>query len=99
MLVQVNRIGRKKLGGKEQYVRVTLLDIDDLGSIIPLKELELSLPPDDESIVKTLKRSRYAAVFTRSDKDDTIILANGITKNELNKEKEKTIDRVNRAKR
>lgn len=99
MLVQVNRIGRKKPGGKEQYVRVTLLDIDDLGSIIPIKELELSLPPDDESIAETLKRSHYAAVFTRSDKDDTIILANGITENELNKEKEKTIDRVNRAKR
>lgn len=100
MLVRVNHVGvRKRIDGHEQqYARVTLLDIDDLGSIIPLRELELWLPPEDESVVRTLKESHYAAVFTRGDEeeDDTIILANGITENELNKEKEKTISRVNR---
>lgn len=102
MLVRVNYIGCKKRidGSEQQYARVTLLDIDDLGSIIPLRELELWLPPDDESVANTLKESHYAAVFTRGDKEEynTIILANGITENELNREKEKTIDRVNRAK-
>ena len=101
MLVRVNYIGSKKRidGHEQQCARVTLLDIDDLGSIIPLRELELWLPQDDESIARTLKESHYAAVFTRGDKeeDDTIILANGITENELNKEKEKTINRVNRS--
>ena len=101
MLVKVNHIsGRKRIDGREQqYAKVTLLDIDDLGSIIPLRELELWLPPDDKSVARTLKESRYAAIFTRGDKeeDDTIILANGITEIELNSEKEKTINKVNRA--
>lgn len=87
--------------GQQQYsVRVTKLDIDDLGSIIPLKELELEVPPNDESIVRTLKESRYAAIFTEGDNEErgsTIILANSITEEELNKDKEKTIDRMNEA--
>jgi hypothetical protein len=44
-----------------------------------------------------LQNSSYAAVFTEGDTDDnnsTIILANGITIDELNKEKSKTIDKV-----
>ena len=98
MLVRVNHTGSKKgIDGRErQYARVSLLDIDDLGSIIPLRELVLWLPPDDESIGRILKESRYAAVFTKDDDDDTIILANGITESELNREKEKTIDKVNK---
>lgn len=88
-------------GGQQRYsVRVTKLDIDDLGSIIPLKELELRLPPNDESIARTLKESRYAAIFTEGDNEErgsTIILANSITEEELNKDKEKTIDRMNEA--
>lgn len=111
MLVKVNGIissGKRKRTNKReeeqrreenQYVKVTLLDIDDLGSIIPLKELELRLPSNDESVVKTLRSSRYAAIFTERDNDkeggDTITVANGITEEELNKEKEKTIDKVN----
>jgi hypothetical protein len=44
-----------------------------------------------------LQSSSYAAIFTEGDIDDnnsTIILANGITIDELNKEKSKTIDKV-----
>jgi hypothetical protein len=44
-----------------------------------------------------LQTSSYAAVFTQGDTDDndsTIILANGITIDELNMEKSKTIDKV-----
>jgi hypothetical protein len=44
-----------------------------------------------------LQNSSYAAIFTEEDTDDnnsTIILANGITIDELNKEKSKTIDKV-----
>jgi hypothetical protein len=75
-----------------------MLDIDDYGSIIPLKELELNLPSNDNSIIKILKKSPYAAIFTEEDdydndyKKTTIILASGITYEELDKEKKKTID-------
>jgi hypothetical protein len=44
-----------------------------------------------------LQNSPYAAIFTEGNTDDnssTIILANGITIDELNKEKSKTIDKV-----
>lgn len=112
MLVKVNSIvssgKRKRISGlekgeeQEQYVRVTKLDIDDFGSIIPLKEFELRLPPNDESIAKTLRINAYAAVFTDDNNEErgsTIILANSITQEELNKEKEKTIDKVNNNKK
>ncbi|MDQ4012897.1 MAG: hypothetical protein M3146_04135 [Thermoproteota archaeon] len=78
-------------------VRVSKLDIDDYGSIIPLKELELKIPTNDSSIIQTLKDSSYAAIFTKGNNDDnnsTIILAKAITIDELNKEKSKTIDNV-----
>jgi hypothetical protein len=92
MLARVNNIdiGKKK-------VKVTKLDIDDYGSIIPLKELELNVLPHDDSIIQTLKNSSYAAIFTEGNVDDnnsTIVLANGMTLDELNKEKSKTIDKV-----
>jgi hypothetical protein len=75
-----------------------LLDIDDLGSVIPLKELELRLPPNDESIAKILASSSYAAIFTADNEEesDVIILANGITEEELNNEKRKMIDKANK---
>ena len=75
-----------------------MLDIDDYGSIIPLKELELKLPSKDNSIIHVLKNSSYAAIFTEQDdydndnKETAIILASGITDEELYKEKKKTID-------
>lgn len=92
MLIKVNGFDTSK-----NMVRVTRLDIDDYGSVIPLKELDLIVREDDHSIIKTLKDSSHAAVFTIGDKDDNnsiIILANGLTVDELNKEKLKTIDKV-----
>jgi hypothetical protein len=92
MLVKVNNIDIDK-----NKVRVSKLDIDDYGSVIALKELELKIPTNDNSIIQALQNSSYAAIFTQedtNDNDSTIILANGITIDELNKEKSKTIDKV-----
>ena len=87
MLVRVNDISGIS-------VRVTKLDIDDFGSVIPLREIELKLPPDDESIRETLTHSLYAIVFTEDDREDdgsTIILSRSMTTEELNEEKERTV--------
>jgi hypothetical protein len=93
MLVKVNSIDTIK-----NKVKVTELDIDDYGSVIPLKELELYIPADDKSIIETLKNSSYAAIFTEDSIGEndkrTIILAIGMTIDELNKEKSKTIDKA-----
>ncbi len=73
-----------------------MFDIDGYGSIVPLDELELNLPLNDNSVIHILKNSAYAAIFTEGNyinKDATIILANGITVDELNEEKNKTIER------
>ena len=91
LLVKVNSINEG-----EHKAMVTMLDIDDYGSIVPLDELELNLPLNDNSVIHILKNSAYAAIFTEGDfinKDATIILANGITIDELNEEKNKTIER------
>jgi len=92
MLVKVNSIDSIK-----NKVKVTQLDIDDYGSVIPLKELELDIPADDDSIIRTLKNSSYAAIFTEEGIEENtsiISLANGMTIDELNKEKSKTIDKA-----
>ena len=94
MLVKVNRID-----ATSNKVNVTQLDIDDYGSVIPVKELELNIPPYDDSIIQTLKSSSYAAIFTEGDNNtdgsnSTITLASGMTLDELNREKNKTIERV-----
>jgi hypothetical protein len=99
MLVKVNRID-----AINNKVNVTQVDIDDYGSLISIKELELYLPPhgDDDSIIQMLKISSYAAIFTEGNVDDnnsTITLASGMTLDELNNEKSKTIDRVANKKR
>ena len=96
MLVKVDSIDSIK-----NKVKVTQLDIDDYGSVIPLKELELDIPADDDSIIRTLKNSSYAAIFTEDrieENTSIIILANGMTIDELNKEKSKTIDKASSAK-
>ena len=75
-------------------VRVTKLDIDDFGSVIPLREIELKLPQDDQSVRETLRHSLYAIVFTKDDSEEdgsTIILARAMTTEELNEEKERTV--------
>ena len=94
MLVKVNGIN-----AINKKVNVTQLDIDDYGSLIPIKELELNIPRhgDDDSIIQTLKISSYAAIFTEGNIDDsnsTITLASGMTLDELNNEKSKTIEKV-----
>jgi len=91
MLVKVNSIDTIK-----NEVKVTLLDIDDYGSVIPLKDLELNIPAD-ESVIQTLKNYSYAAIFTEGNieqNDSTIILASGMTVDELNKQKSNTIDKA-----
>jgi hypothetical protein len=88
MLVKVNNIDT--INNK---VNVTRLDIDDYGSVIPIRELELNIPAyDNDSIIQTLKNSSYAAIFTEDN--STIILASGMTLDELNQEKGKIIDKV-----
>ncbi len=90
MLVKINDTS-------ENNVKVTKLDIDDFGSVIPLRELDLELPQDDDSVSQTLRHSSYAIVFTKNDSEDdgsTIILAKGVTTEELNNEKERTVQAV-----
>src|SRR5712691_8903703 len=92
MLVKINSINTIK-----NKVKVTQLDIDDYGSVIPLKELELNIQADDDSIIQTLRNSSYAAIFTEvgiEENNSIIILATGMTTDELNKEKSKTIDKA-----
>ena len=87
MLVKVNDI----MGDS---VRVTKLDIDDFGSVIPMRELDLKLPQDDDSVNQTLRHSVYAILFTADDEEEdgsTIILARSMTAEELNEEKERTV--------
>ena len=90
MLAKVNNITGNN-------VRVTKLDIDDFGSIIPLRELNLKLPQDDNSISQTLSQCLYAILFTKDDTEhegSTIILARAMTTDELNEEKERTVRAV-----
>jgi hypothetical protein len=86
MLVKVNSIDIIK-----KKIKVTQLDIDDYGSVIPLKELDLNVSGDDESVIQILKNASFAAIFTEDNID--VILANGMTMDELNKQKTKTIDK------
>ena len=90
MLAKINDISGNN-------VKVTKLDIDDFGSVIPLRELNLKLPHDDDSVSETLRHSSYAILFTKEDSEDdgsTIILARGVTTEELNEEKERTMQAV-----
>ena len=92
MLVKVNRIDVTS-----NKVNVTLLDIDDYGSVVPVKELDLNIPSYDDSLIQTLKSSSYVALFTEGNTDDsnsTITLASAMTLDELNREKSKTIEKV-----
>ena len=90
MLAKINDISGNN-------VKVTKLDIDDFGSVIPLRELNLELPHDDDSVSETLRHSSYAILFTKEDSEDdgsTIILSRGVTIEELNEEKERTVQAV-----
>ena len=90
MLVKVNTVHIN-----DKVINVTKLDIDDYGSVIPLDELELKLPPNDDSIVEILKDSQYAVLSVQGNLEEngsTIISAETMTLDELNKEKRKTIE-------
>jgi hypothetical protein len=79
-------------------IKVIELDIDNYGSVIPLREVELKLPEDD-SVIKVLSSSEYAAIFTEGDigeGGETIILANSLSLDELNEEKRRAIDTMNK---
>jgi hypothetical protein len=90
MLAKINDIS-------ENNVKVTKLDIDDFGSVVPLRELHLKLPQGDDSISETLRHSSHVILFTNAESEDdgsTIILARGVTEEELNDEKERTVQAV-----
>ena len=89
MLAKVNSINEQK-----NKVNVTLLDVDDLGTVIPLKDLELKLPPFDDSILGILKSSSHVIIFTEAFGDEnnsTIISAINLTDGKLYHESEKMI--------
>lgn len=93
----------------ENIVRVTQLDIDDYGSIIPVGEVELEFSQHDLNLYELLKNSTYAAIFTEKDlynkessgfpldvKLNNIILVIPMTLDELNDEKKKVIESAER---
>lgn len=76
-------------------VNVTRLDIDDYGSVIPLEELELQLPINDNSVIEILKNSQYAVLTIEESLEENgniITSAKTMTLDELNREKQKTIE-------
>jgi len=79
----------------ERLVNVTILDIDDYGVVIPIGVKEFRV--EDDAVLQTLKNSTHAAIFT-GDNDEIIILASGISKDELNKEKTRTVNAVDKNK-
>jgi|ERR1044071_8509477 len=100
MLVKINQYTKS-------HVKVTELDIDEFGSIIPLRDVELRMFEHSNSLYDLITQSSYAAIFTNKDLKMTkeqefaedsniILLVNPITIEELNKEKEKIIDSLNK---
>lgn len=76
-------------------VNVTRLDIDDYGSVIPLEELELQLPINDNSVIEILKNSQYAVLTIEESLEENgniITSAKTMTLDELNREKQETIE-------
>jgi hypothetical protein len=93
MLVKVNHIYEA-----ENKVNVTLLDIDDLGSVVPMKDLVFNILPHDDSIINILKTSNHVIIVTEDiDNNRTIISAINLTDEELNDEKERMIKAANDA--
>ena len=90
MLVKVNGIHNNN-----KMVNVTRLDIDDYGSVIPLEELELQLPINDNSVIEILKNSQYAVLTMEESLEENgniITSAKTMTLDELNREKQKTLE-------
>ena len=93
MLVKVNHIYEA-----ENKVNATLLDIDDLGSVVPMKDLVFDILPHDDSIMNILKTSNHVIIVTEDvDNNRTIISAINLTDEELNDEKERMIKAANDA--
>ena len=104
MLVKINKYTKT-------HVNVTELDIDEFGTIIPIKDLELKIMEHNNNLYNLITQSSYAAIFTKKDlnakdlKDNThddensniILLVNPITIDELNNEKNKVIDSTDKA--
>ena len=92
MLVKVNHIHEA-----ENKVNVTLLDIDDLGSVVPIKDLVFNILPHDDSIINILKTSNHVIIVTEdiNNNPTTIISAINLTDEELNDEKERMIKAAN----
>jgi len=89
----------------ENRVRVTQLDIDEYGSIIPVGDVELLFSQTNRKLYELLKKSTYAAIFTEKDRHkegsldlsldvklNNIILVIPMTLDELNDEKKKVIE-------
>ena len=89
----------------ENIVRVTQLDIDEYGSIIPVGDVELLFSQTNRNLYELLKKSTYAAIFTEKDLHkegsldlsldvtlNNIILVIHMTLDELNDEKRKVIE-------
>ena len=89
----------------ECRVRVTQLDIDDYGSIIPVGDVQLLFSPNNLNVYELLKNTTYAAIFTEKDiyneglvdlkldvNLNNIILVIPMTLDELNDEKKKVIE-------
>src|ERR687892_2938107 len=90
MLVKINRIYNE-----DKMINVTRLDIDDYGSVIPLEEVELQLPHDNSSVIEILKNSQYAVLSIQEDSkrnSNIVTSAEIMTLDELDKEKQKTIE-------
>jgi hypothetical protein len=90
MLVKVNGIHNNN-----KMVNVIRLDIDDYGSVIPLEELKLQLPTNDNSVIEILKNSQYAVLTIEESLEENgniITSAKTMTLDELNREKQKTIE-------
>ncbi|MGD9533872.1 MAG: hypothetical protein AB7V56_08900 [Candidatus Nitrosocosmicus sp.] len=93
MLVKVNHLYES-----ENKVNVTLLDIDDLGSVVPMKDLVLKILPHDNSVIDILKTSNHVIIFTEdiNNNPTTIISAINLTDEELSDEKERMIKAANK---
>lgn len=92
-------------------VRVTQLDIDEYGSIIPVGDAELLFSQNNPDVYEIIKNSTYAAIFTEKDlyneeslglgldvNLNNIILVIPMTLDELNDEKKKVIESAMRYK-
>ena len=106
MLVKINKYTKT-------HVNVTELDIDEFGTIIPIKDLELKIMEHNNNLYNLITQSSYAAIYTKKDlnakdlKDHThddensniILLVNPITIDELNNEKNKVIESTDQRKK